>query len=233
MNTKALIAIGMALGLAACENQIDGTLKVDRTFKANVSARSQKKTVTITPGNYRLKLTTGPQTSKFALTDRSGEILEFRVPGLRTLRRDLEAGHVSLPGSTINQEFDLDLKLDVSIIRESGTYTKNESCVYDTYERRVCTEGRRECHQRSGTNGDGPSDFDCYNVGGGCHTETETVYGTRYVTGYDQTQQRSSTLKLIKNGSTIATMRNGSERAITEFIQTSSSGCEYNGRRNW
>ena len=215
----------LALGLSACQHAIDGTVDVSKAFVANVSITSTKKTVTIPAGHYALNVTTGLQTSRFTLTNSAGQKLVFRTPDIGTIRQDLTDGHAYLRGSEINQAFDVDLTLDVKNTYESGTYSKTESCVLGSHEEERCDQGQRTCYQKSGTDGNEASDFNCTTEAPTCHTETVTDYGSEDVTGYDSTDQRQSVLKIIKDGTTIAVMRDGTEAAVSRFIPTYTGPC--------
>ncbi len=221
---KRFAPLALLMMLAACESTIQGQVKVLKPFDAKVASYSRDY-VRIVPGTYNATVHTNLTRTKFSMATQQG-VVEFRIPGVAALQRELKDGRIYLPAAKIGQTFDIDMTLSVKEVGRSGQINDSRQCVYDTYttRERVCgPAGSRPIGSSSGYGHDYHHDREDYE----CWTETRThnVYGSEDYWGYNVTQQRFAEVKLIKAGVTLATMKNASDRPVTSFVETGSSAC--------
>ena len=240
---KQLFTLSLLLALSACESEQTFTLNVQRPLVAAVKP-GRSETVTIPTGSYSMLVTTGPQTSKITLSGRGSPIV-FRTKSLKSIADDLNTrgdNRVVLTAAQLKQTFDVEVSSKRTLLGTGREERHSESCVYDTITRyrEVCTPGEtrcygghEECRQRSGTNGDGRSDFDCYTVGETCTTSPsrcydepyeENIYGSRDYSGREISYKTVTNIRFIQNRQTAASV-DAKVQNYTEFDRSWTGDC--------
>lgn len=232
----ALALATAALVLGGCE-KLTGTASLNRTVEAYTRGVGSQ-TLVLQPGTYNdAQIVFNSNTTKISLNGNT-----FRVNTPADLKRDGYKRDFNYSAATLDQTFGL--QGDAQVRNSNGReYGRSESCVLGSHsesyqycypDERRCVRYEEKCRQRSGTNGDGRSDFDCHNEcvayefeRGGCETRHRTVtdYGSQQVYGYDQTSQELMIIKMkAPNGAILGTL-NFAEKAKVNYVRTRTGSC--------
>lgn len=245
---KAKLFVGLlcsATLLSACDKEYTGATEVRQSFVAKQKPNSAA-VVRIDAGTYSTKIKVSKSITTFTLTNPNLST-SFSA---NTPSRLLDGGifqNFELSPAELGQSFGLKGQVNTRTF-DSAPFGQTNSCVYDSFQRRVCRPGywergrryceaeERYCHRVPDRSRDGyrcewryrPGR--CYNeadrwIPGECHYETEYVYGRQTTTGFNRTTETALNVRIESANSNYLGNLKIQDKSNTVYIEQNVGPC--------
>ena len=223
-----LVICSLLIAGVACKEKVKGTAKVRSNFSVTKKPGSDKM-MTIPSGNYHVEIKASNSKAKIELKGTKDKY-KFKADLPDKIFKSTLYKDFKLSPKQLGQEIYIIGSSDTTN-SDSAEYSKYESCVYDSYEEKVCTPGYYTGGDKVCVTIAADGAYKCtYTkkewVSESCSWETSYIYGDQTVYGFDRTQTK--TLKMTikdRNSKRVAEMYFPNETK-SYYVETGSSSCQ-------